>query len=160
MTVPTVTDLYCPPDVDEAHALFKLNCGPCALAALVGRPVLELRDLFPQYPARPWSNPSGMRAALALLGVGYRVVSTPADLVAGLNFIQFKGPWLDPGVPVGAAYKRTHWIAAGPGRLVYDVNAGEWLSRAEWVADVVPHLLAATTGATGWCVRTGIEVRS
>lgn len=148
-------DLYCPTDADEAHATWKANCGPAALAALLGWPVMATRRLFPRYPAQPWTNPTHMKAALDAAGVRHR--NTATRVPHALWFIQWNGPWDAPGVPVTVAYRHTHWIAAARG-LVYDVNAGEWISRAEWEAELVPHLLAATPKATGWRVRTGIEV--
>lgn len=147
--------LYCPPDADEARAVWRANCGPIALAALLGRPVMGVREFFPRFPKQPWTNPTHMKAALDLAGRRHRTTTTKVPLA--LWFIQWDGPWLAPGVPVTVAYRHTHWIAAARG-LVYDANAGEWITRAEWEAEVVPHLLSYRQQATGWRVRTGIEV--
>lgn len=38
---------WTPTDADEAHAEWKANCGPAALAALTGRTVNSLRRAFP-----------------------------------------------------------------------------------------------------------------
>lgn len=158
---PDVGTLYNPPDADEAYEQFRLNCGPAALAALLGRPVLSLRNAFPHYPRKPYSNPTHLRAALDFLGVPHRRPAAGQgrrDFPArGLAFIQFDGPWCAPDVPVFVAYRQTHWVGSS-GAMVYDVNAGEWLTRAEWEAEVLPLLIAATKRATGWWVRTGIEV--
>lgn len=153
--------LFAPPDVDEMYARFKLNCGPCALAALLGRPVVSVRDWFPAYPLKPWCNLLGMCAALDAAGVPYQRCSPGGkNLPAkGLAFLQWEGPWLAPGVPIGAAYQRCHWIGV-VGEMVYDVNAREWVPRTEWEADVIPHLIAHTPRATGWHTRAGIEVRT
>jgi hypothetical protein len=162
---------YNPPDVDAAHAAWKANCGPCALAALLGRPVMAVRDLFPAYPRRPWCNPTQMKAALGAAGARWRLTSLKFYWpVTGLAFVQFDGPWCSPEVPVAVAYRHTHWVAVrsrnAPGMgttlppAVYDANAGAWLTRPEWEAEILPLLLAHVEGSTGWWVRTGIEVPS
>lgn len=78
----------------------------------------------------------------------------------GLLFIQIDGPWTQPGVPVRAAYRHTHWVSVHA-RHVYDINAGEaggWLPREEWERTVMLDVWSATKRATGWHVRLGIEV--
>lgn len=156
---PTALRPWAPTDTDQAHAEWRANCGPAALAAVTGRTLAQVRRAFPSYPARPWTNPTHMRAALESLGVPHTLPKLgPLDFPAfGLCFVQWEGPWLAPGVPVGAAYRNTHWVAtAGAGKAVYDVNAGEWLRRAEWELEIVPLLLNHTKRATGWHVRTHV----
>ena len=156
------TTLYTPADADESHDAWKANCGPAALAALLARPVMSVREFFPAYPARPWSNPTHLKAALTAAGV--RHWNTGKDEAGnvrwparGLVFIQLDGPWCRPGVPIGAAYRHTHWVATVR-EDIYDVNADEWLPAWRWTLEIVPLLLEHTPGATGWWVRTGIEV--
>lgn len=151
--------LYVPPDADHAHAQWKANCGPCALAAVLGRPLAALRPLFPDYPRRPWTNPTHMRAALDRAGAGYRTATASDTNWSGtlLLFVQWVGPWSAPGVPVAAAYRNTHWIGTKAG-AVYDVNAGDWMTPEEWRTDFVLHILRHVPNATGWYVRTAIAV--
>lgn len=148
-------ELYCPPDIYEAHAAWRANCGPCAFAALLGMTAESVRPYFVGFEKRRYVNPTHMKAALDAAGLRHRTTTKRAP--HALWFIQWEGPWLNPGVPIGVTYRNTHWIASSRG-LVYDVNAGEWITRAEWEADVVPHMLAATPRSTGWRVRAGIEV--
>ena len=162
-----MTTLYSPPDVYDAYQSWRANCGPCSLAAVLGVPVADVRDYFPGFPARAFTNPTTMKAAIGAAGRAWRLTSLnfywPLN---GLAFVQWEGPWTRPGVPIGAAYRHTHWVGVrsrnGAGTdlppAVYDVNADGWLTRPEWEAEIVSDLLAANRGATGWHVRTGIEV--
>lgn len=36
-----------PADIEEAHEQWKANCGPAALAAVLGRSVASVRPVFP-----------------------------------------------------------------------------------------------------------------
>jgi hypothetical protein len=158
----TLSMPWSPPDTHEAYAEWGANCGPAALAALSGLLVNATRRWFPSYPGRAWTNPSQMRAAIDAAGLRYEVPKLgPKEFPAyGFCFIQWEGPWLSPGVPIGAAYRNTHWVATClAGQRVYDVNAGEWIGRDEWEEDVVPHIVAHTPRATGgWFVRTHLLV--
>lgn len=147
--------LYAPPDAKLAYCVWAANCGPAAFAAVARRPLMQVGRFFPAFPARPWTNPTAMRAALDAAGVAHRPAADWPGY--GLGFVQFEGPWEGPGVPVAAAYRRTHWVGAAGG-LVYDVNADGWLPRADWEADLAPRLVAAHLRATGWRVRAALEV--
>jgi hypothetical protein len=159
-------DLYGPPDVAEAYDAWRATCGPAAMAALLGKPVMAVRECFPGF--KGYCNPTVMQAALDAAGVKWHATTLQYYWpVNGLAFVQFEGSWLQPGVPVGAAYRRTHWVSVRSRNIctgtklppaVYDVNAGKWLTRPEWESEVLPQLLAAHKGATGFHVRKGIEV--
>lgn len=154
----TAADLYDPPDINIAHREWKANCGPCALAALLGVPVTAVRPYFPAFPEKPWCNPTGMKSALELAGVQHGRPEYPEEFPrCGLAFLQLEGPWEAPGVPVTVAYRHTHWVAVRD-RWVYDVNAGEWQIDAAWDEDTMSAVVAHTKRATGWRVRTGLEV--
>lgn len=157
-----ITTFYEPPDVDEAHEAWGANCGPCALAAILRRTVESVHPLFADFARRKYVNPTHMKAALDMAGARWQ--PTPGahlngDTLAahGLSFIQFDGPWCQPGAPVTVAYRQTHWVASASG-WVYDANGGGWLTRAGWEEDVMPFLLEHVPKSTGWWVRTGIEV--
>lgn len=152
--------LYTPTDIDDAYDAWKANCGPAALAAVVGREVMAVREAFPRFPRQPWTNPTHMRAALDALGVGNR----PADQRRrkrwpeyGLAFVQLDGPWCDSEATVLQAYRHTHWVGVSD-KDVFDINAGVWVAGSLWKATVMPEIVAATKGATGFWLRTGIEV--
>jgi hypothetical protein len=57
--------------------------------------------------------------------------------------VQFGGPWLAPGVPLGASLRYTHWAAQrfnGMFRAVYDINVGWWCPWEQWARTVIPWL--------------------
>jgi len=150
--------LYSPPDVEAAWGEWRCTCGPAATAAILGISCAEVRSLFPGHKERGgWANPTHVRKALEAAPVKFRV--RPGVWPSrGLAFVQIEGPWCDPGVPVGAAYKRTHWVAC-LGDLVWDINDGCWRLREAWECTTLQRiLLHHGAKATGWRVRTGIEV--
>ncbi len=153
-------NLYAPPDTLESNAAWSATCGPMAIAAILRRPVAAVRDLFPGFPERPWVTPTVMQAAFIHSGTNWR--HGPAGLpMYGLAWLQVGGPWEGPGVPPGAAYRYTHWIAAAEanGRtLVYDGNAAEWMAYHDWQRDVMAAIVAGHKRATGWRVRKAWEM--
>jgi hypothetical protein len=85
----------------------------------------------------------------------------------GLVRIQWEGPWTQPGVPIRARYRFTHWVGAAtrsPGDVgVWDVNAlangTGWGSLANWSSIPVPCLTADVKRASGgWHITHAIEV--
>lgn len=164
--------LYTPPDLDEAAARWKACCGHGALAAILRCPVMYLRRAFPWAPREPWTSPKRLRLALEHLGVQVgrdalfsREWPRHPFPPHGLVFVQFEGPWLDPGVPVKEAYARTHLAASSTvngARYIYDVNvepAGGWVPEEVWRRDILPPLAAHYHGATGGIrIRFGVHV--
>ena len=74
MTI-TSTMLYSPPDTERAWAEWKCSCGPAALAALIGRPCMDLR---------PHSHADFDQLALILEGeADYYVDDVPHRMTAG-----------------------------------------------------------------------------
>jgi hypothetical protein len=155
--------LHVPSDVEAAYDAWGAACGPAAVAALLG---MEVNSLRPHLGAKRWANPSDIRRALDALERPhtYRGSVNRGDLdfpERGLAFVQIAGPWLGPGVPVGAAYRHTHWVAVDR-CFIFDINegdAGGWLSIAGWKQWIAPELVAHTKRADGWYVRATIEVR-
>lgn len=150
-------DLYAPTDVLEAHDTWGASCGAASLAALLGRPVMDVRNLFRRYPG--WVTPTAMGEAVLLAGRTWSSIYTTCLPKHGLAWVQFEGPWEKPGVPPGAAYRHTHWIAADQshGVMVYDCNAG-WIAPEEWRDSVLPELMAMHRRCTGWRIRKAWEV--
>lgn len=162
--------LYVPTDIESAWELWRANCGPCAVAAVLGREVAEVRDLFAGWPG--YTNPTMIRTAMQRAGcsVSKGSIDTVAD---GLGFVQFEGPWEAGGVR--AAYRHTHWVGLGRRKLdlgngevsadsvlfAYDAasggDLGGWLPLDLYSEFVAP--LYFEPKATGWRFRQVFEVK-
>ncbi|GEL74642.1 hypothetical protein [Myxococcus virescens] len=160
----TCPGLYTPQDLWDANDGWKANCGPSALAAVLGVPLAAVRRAFTGFPAKPWTTPTSMAAALAAQGVQHRVIQgMPQGDVHGVAFIQLRGRW--DSAPERAQYRHTHWVGLyrERGELhVYDCNAGSaggWLPSEVWKAQVLTEIIAGHRGASGkWAVRVVLEV--
>lgn len=156
-------NLYSPKDTEAAYDAWGANCGPCSLAAMAGVPLEEICPHLGEFASRRYMNPTHMYEALKSLDL--RVARTSKDMPSrndiAMVFVQWGGPWLKPGVPVGAAYRNTHWIAYMPG-AVYDVNVGHWVATADWTDPkdgVAVEILKHVPRADGtWSVRTCIHI--
>lgn len=155
---------YVPTDLDAAYEAWGCNCGPAALAALLGVECEAVRALFPGFEKRRYVNPTHMlQALLQLPGRADGTINSrnPQRPEFGLLFVQWGGPWLKPGVPIGAAYRHTHWIAVD-GEAVFDVNADTWVSRQDWEdpqSGVAAWIMSHVPRCDGtWSVRTAISV--
>lgn len=157
-------------------------CGQSALAAVLHRPLADVRSACPE--GRTWMSGMDMRAALTALGISF--TTTQLDLenrgdtrtppakwpTRGLAWLQFRGPWELPGVPRVASLRNSHWVGVtplegskDPVRMIFDVNtlaAGlnyGWLPQSFWERRTLAPLIAAHKRATGqWYVRAGIEI--
>lgn len=163
-------------EADEAHEAWGANCGPAALAAIVGLTLNEVRPHLRGFEGKGYTNPSMMFDALRSVGVPcVRRGLLPVDDVEGprenwpnygLARIQWEGPWTRPGVPLRARYRYTHWIGAARGASgvgVFDVNClnngSGWVSLEDWKQVIVPALTASYPRASGgWHVTHAIEV--
>lgn len=148
--------LFAPLDVTRAFELHGANCGPASLAALVGRNICEIMDLFPNFPEKPYTNIPRMHAALRKTGLAFRreAAGFPSD---GLVLLQVEGPWTAPKrASYDAAYHR-HWVSVRWDHI-YEVNLESWVPRQVWEEDYLPALVARHDGATGWSVRTVFEI--
>lgn len=162
------TDAYfTPPDAIEAHEAWGANCGPCALAAMLGVPVADVRQHFPGITERGgWCNPTQMRAALTSAGRRFTVVHQPGRcdprVPAAMVLVQFTGPWTAADANPRWAYRHTHWIAVRSGhggrQWVYDVNADGWTTLADWGRVTAAELVRLTPRATGSTVRLALNV--
>lgn len=173
-------DLYTPPDLDEAADTWEANCAPGAVAALLGRPLADVRRGFPWFPERPWTSPTQLTDAVCSLlpraggnwttyGPAYRGQSPVEQFKLlprkGLVVVQFDGPWCDLANK-RAAYRYTHVAASrhtGLGPYVYDVNAGSDAAPGGWVnvwawAGVLEELRETYKRSTGWFVRGVLEL--
>lgn len=158
-------------DAGRAYHAFGFNCGPAAICACLGLTPDAVRPHLGDFEQRGYINPTMMGNALASLKVRWRSMpQAPTNVpewipfpARGLVRVQWGGPWLRPGVPVGAAYARTHWIASLEFQgtsWVYDINGG-WCPRVWWEAEIVPLLIADTRNADGsWFATHRWEVTS
>lgn len=147
---------YPPPaDLPEAIEGWGANCGPAAIAALLGLTLAAVRPHLAGFENRGYMNPTHVKVSLRALGHEPRL--TPAlDRwpVTGLAFVQWGGPWR----VVAEAYRHTHWIAVKDD-WVYDVNGNQWAPRWWWEKEIAPLLARLRPERNGtWYVRTGYSV--
>lgn len=136
-------------DAARAHEEWGANCGPGALAAICGLTLDELRPHMGEFERKRYTNPSLMWQILNRLGYRWHKLKRPLTWPQwGLVRIQWHGPWLEPGVPVAAAYRHTHWVGAcsRPNSIgVFDINAmgngTGWCSLNDWGEILVPLIL-------------------
>lgn len=171
---------------DAAHAadVWGCNCGPAAVAAICRLTLDELRPHLGDFEKKRYTNPTLMWQILRNIGVAFEV-SFPASPIReapfagvwprfGLARIQWSGPWLNPGVPVAARYRHTHWVGAcnlgeGSGLReavgIWDVNClnnGDgWVSLGNWSELAVPAILKQCypKASGGWYVTHVVEVK-
>lgn len=141
-------------DANRASDEWGANCGPGALAAVTGRTLDEIRPLMGDFERKRYTNPTLMFECLKRTAVNWWAI--PSIPTHGLIRVQWEGSWMDPGVPIGARYRRTHWIGiqnplhssmldqvhidAG----IFDINAmssGGWIAYRHWATILVPWLL-------------------
>jgi hypothetical protein len=138
-------------EVEAAHNEWGCNCGPAALAAVMGLTLDEVRLCLGDFEERGYMNVSMMRSAIAAAGGR---INGEVDCGPGRDFyplgrfglvrIQRGGPWIIDGKPARWAATASHWIASihGPGGLqfIYDINSGlvPW---GEWDRGVAPAIM-------------------
>lgn len=169
--------LYVPPDLNEASSLWKANCAPGAVAAILKFPLLWVRHAFPWFPDRPWTSPTQLGQALTSLGQEHRwtaygvkegrgPLSEQVERMPkrGLIVVQIDGPWCDLANK-RVAYRYTHTAAvyrwSGVIPLVYDINIGEdggWTSVGSWADRVMGGFVEDTKRSTGWFIRSVFEI--
>lgn len=136
-------------DADAAADQWGMNCGPGAIAAVVGLSLTELRPLLGDFEQKRYTNPSLMWLILSRLCIGWNRVHAPRTWPRyGLARVQWEGPWTAPGVPAAAAYRHTHWVGANSADPrdvgIFDINcmsSGGWVPAEAWAGSVVPWLL-------------------
>jgi len=144
------------------------NCGPSAVAAIMGMTLNEVRPYFGDFEAKRYTNPTLMRDTLNRIGKPYSYMRPPLTWPKyGLARIQWHGPWMLPEVPAKARYRHTHWVASWHtsyrGIGIFDINAldsGGWISLDDWAGTLVPWLLKeAVPRADGqWSITHAIEI--
>jgi hypothetical protein len=155
-------------DAQRASTGWGANCGPGAIAAIMGMTLDEVRPYLGDFERKRYTSPTLMREVLDRIGRGYFFNKPPLTWPQyGLARIQWHGPWMTPGVPIGARERHTHWVAScRSGRRgigIFDINAmssGGWISLRDWGETLVPWLLKeAVPRADGqWSITHAIEV--
>jgi hypothetical protein len=155
-------------DAQRAFDVWGSNCGPGAIAAIMGMTLDELRPYLGDFERKHYTNPTLMRETLERLGRPYRYLKHPLTWPQyGLARIQWHGPWMRPEVPMRARYRHTHWVGAWStvtrGISIFDINAinsGGWVSLENWTEKIVPWLLSeAVPRADGqWSITHAIEI--
>lgn len=166
-------------ELERAHDAWGCNCGPGALAAVLGLRPDDVRPHLPGFERKRYTNPMMMLEALLALQVDQlwrplKPMPPHPDMwpAYGLARIQWEGPWTAPGVPMRARYRQTHWVGfcrAYNGDVgIFDINAMDdrpgsgWCSLWDWSAEVVPWLLKeAVPRASGhWHATHFADIRS
>src|SRR3990167_150016 len=100
-------------DADRAHDEWGANCGPGALAAIMGMTLDEVRPHMGDFESKGYTNPTLMFYAMESVSARFRTRSLASNVkllgwpVYGLARIQWEGPWTKPGVPMAARYRHT-----------------------------------------------------
>jgi hypothetical protein len=170
--------------VEDAEAAFDAwgaNCGPTAIAAIMGLTLDELRPHLGDFESKRYTNPTLIWAILDSLGVRWTLSRELNGALTrtwpkyGLARVQWEGRWTRPGVPPRAAYRHTHWVGAItipeplPANVkeptgIFDVNAmgngSGWSAVTDWSEVIVPWILKeAVPGADGhWHLTHVVEV--
>lgn len=147
MTLPVRFNLD---DAERASDQWKFNCGPAALCAVLGMTPDEIRPHMLDFESKGYTNPTLMLDVLRKLMIPWQQVyrgDDPAGTIPtvqlGLMRVQWGGRWTNPGVPMRARYRETHWCALRDNE-VFDVNAmcvGGWIGLREWVTQLIPWLI-------------------
>lgn len=146
---------YTAEDSDRAIEEWGANCGPHSIAAACALTLDAVRALLPGFEGRGYTNPTMMELALMRAGVPFKCVRGlyTSTLCEGINRIQWEGRWLEKGVPIGAAYAKTHWVAQAAGFVLCTACVSDfWLPERKWREDVSRICREEIKGCTGWHV--------
>ena len=163
-------------DADRAHDEWGENCGPGAIAAVMGLTLDELRPHMGDFEQKRYTNPTLMWDVLNRLGVKWRASrpSPPTNAAwpnYGLARIQWEGPWTEPGVPMRARYRFTHWVGVARGNAhretnigIFDINCmnngSGWVALKDWSDVIVPAILKLYPRANGrWHITHAVEIQ-
>lgn len=147
-------------DAEAAEQEWGCNCGPAALAAILGLTLDEVRPAIPKFEERGYTSPRMMKTALDQVDAGgfrYRWNRMGGQKVMpdyGLVRVQWEGPWTRPGAHWTERLRHTHWIGCclgSTGYGIFDVNCmnngSGWASRENWESVIVPFLIRETAPA-------------
>lgn len=153
---------YTTAEAESAHDQWNAMCGHFSIAAATGRPLEDIRTAG--VPLKGWMNPTMIRETLESLHVPFdrwqfmgtshknpeAILETDNLKGGAILRIQWEGSWMNPGVPKGAQYQRTHYIACKAGRIMdpamgpnIHMPVGLWLQE-------VPKVVSQIKGATSY----------
>lgn len=145
-----------------------MNCGPGALAAILGLTLDEVRPHISGFEEKRYTDWKMMLAALSSLKADFRVLQPPRFPSYGLARIQWEGPWTAPGAHWAARLRHTHWVGVeiveGAGIGIFDINAinngSGWASLENWEGIMVPYILSACEpGSNGkWHITHALDI--
>lgn len=159
-------------DADRTYDEWGSNCGPGAIAAIMGLTLDEVRPHMGDFERKRYTNPTLMWATLQKLGAKFSYRG--GDLGRenwpdyGLARVQWEGPWTATGVPIRARYRHTHWVGTSkrPTTIgIFDINCmnngSGWVDVSDWVGIVVPWLLSmCEPKASGqWHITHAVEIK-
>ena len=152
---------------------WKCNCGPSALAAVIGLSLDQVRPFVEKsgFAEKGYMAPTMMKTALAAAGWHIAIANRCGkDLGTrfpnlGLARIQWTGPWTAEGANPKWAYRQTHWVASwvlpqkdSKEPVIFDINGG-LLRQSEWEKTIVPLITASVPRADGgWFLTHSWEV--
>lgn len=162
-------------DGERAHAEWGCNCGPGAVAAIVGMTLDEVRPHMEAcgFAGKRYTNPTMMLEVLERLGRQFRSRGLASNVPKlefpryGIARIQWEGPWTKPGVPMRVRYRYSHWVGSQystPDNIgIFDINAiyngTGWCSLEDWSRVIVPTIVECYPRADGnWHITHAIEV--
>jgi hypothetical protein len=160
-------------DAERAADVWGCNCGPGALAAIMGLTLDEVLAHLSGFEKKGYTNPTMMIDALDRIGVRWRARGLASNVPKldfpkyGLARIQWEGPWSARGMNPRWGYRHSHWIGAAHsgGEIgIFDINCinngSGWVALREWCDVVVPFILReAVPRADGkWHITHAIEV--
>lgn len=155
-------------EADAAYDAWGCNCGPAALAAIMGMRLDDVRPHLVGFDEKRYTNPTMMFDGLARIGRPWRKIGKEWPTY-GLARIQWEGPWTRPGVPMRVRYRHTHWVGSWKhherGHGVFDVNmlnnGTGWGTYQDWDDFLVPEIVSHIPRADGrWHVTHGIEIEA
>jgi hypothetical protein len=171
-------------DAERANDEWGANCGPGALAAVMELSLAEIRPRIGEFESKHYTNPTLMFESLDRCGAKWKCQTlgrgfgiNKIDHLTfpkfGLARIQWEGPWMNPGVPVRARYRQTHWVGSKYARDgsvgIFDINClgltvdgTGWTTFEAWAGIVVPYILEhCVPRADGkWHITHSIEIES
>ncbi len=139
-----------------AHAEWKASCGHHSIAAACNIPLNKVKEACPKLTG--WMSPTMVSQTLEKLGKCPRcykenkTMNQPPDHIVAICRLQYEGRWMEPGVPMAARYKETHYVAIVGGALVMDTthDTNILLPWERWKSWADEYTATRPRKSTGW----------
>ncbi|PXA03894.1 hypothetical protein DDZ13_09650 [Coraliomargarita sinensis] len=112
---------------------------------------------FVGYPQKQHTNLMSMRDALILSGQSWADRKDKTFPNVGLAWLEPTGPWEGQKLGFFKALRHSHWIGLYK-EHVFDVNECRWFDIQNWEESVATKWIAACPNATGWKIRSSLEI--